>query len=320
MSNSSYIAPIYEPVPPVNAFHGVPRFGRPSDITGIFSEDGVITDNVVDYALGTIFIAAFLFVTYVIFICLIFLFKCFCRGNKTRVFAGLAYRDDNLKGSDITLKMFRATLLFSTFVIVVSGFVFLVNGSIQFQNVADDVRDGTQGFIKLSDKVEATANSFITLGDDTVVIRDSLKAQVDEGLCSFAGGNSKKSAEFDEAALTLIDVLDGLQEFAKNEVTDIRDTFGANLEGRVNRVESTTDQYERILNPAFYAGPAIGLGFVFMTGLILAWLRIKMPMYFCVQTWFFLPLFFIFFTFSFIVIVGVGLVAVANAGKCMVQV
>lgn len=145
-----YIGPIYEAVGPVTAFHDVPRFGNISDITSLFSAEGLVWDTVVSYVLGTIFIGGFLLASYFVFISLIFLFKCCCRGNKSRVFAGLPFIDsspsvdDNTRGGPLILKIYRSILLFATFVVVVSGFVFLVQGTQQFQSVADDIRDGTQ--------------------------------------------------------------------------------------------------------------------------------------------------------------------------------
>ena len=142
-----YIGPIYEAVGPVGAFHNVPRFGHISDVTSMFSADGLVTDSLVSYILGTIFIAGFLLASYLVFILLIFLFKCCCRGNKSRVFAGLPFidsMDDDAKGGPLALKIYRSILLFSTFVVVVSGFVFLIKGTQQFKSVADDIRDGTQ--------------------------------------------------------------------------------------------------------------------------------------------------------------------------------
>ena len=174
-----------------------------------------------------------------------------------------------------------------------------------------------KGFIRLSDKVTGLADSFISVGNDSTVLRDSLIDQLDDGICnSFEGGNANPLAEIDDLASELVTVLDQLQEFAKSDVIDIKDTFGSNLEDRVNSVEDRIDLWQSILNPAFYAGPAIGLGFIFMIGIILAWVKIKFCcLYFCIQTWIILPFFFIFFTASILTIAAVGTALVANAGK-----
>ena len=154
------------------------------------------------------------------------------------------------------------------------------------------------------------------MGDDSAILRDSLIDQIDEGICnSFQGGNANPLAEIDNLASELVIVLNELQEFAKAEVIDIKETFGSDLESRVNAVEDTTDYYESVLNPAYYASPAIVFGFIFMIGIILAWVNIKFGIYFCIQTWVILPLFFIFFTVSIIAIAAVGIALVGNAGE-----
>lgn len=148
---TSYIGPNYEPAGPVTAFHGVPRFGNTDDITELFDADGTIRIvSLQYYVLGTIFIASFLLAVYILFLCLIFIFKCCCRGDKSRVLAGLPFidvvyedKDTNANGSK-ALKFLRGTLLLCTSVIIVSGFVFLINGTLRFQAVADDVADVTE--------------------------------------------------------------------------------------------------------------------------------------------------------------------------------
>lgn len=175
---------------------------------------------------------------------------------------------------------------------------------------------GKKGFIELSKTVTSSADSFIAFSDDSVELRNALKNLVGDGICnSFEDGNSKPLDDFDNAANAMIQTLDGLQEFAKTEIVDIRDTFGANLESRVNAVEDVFDQYQRILNPAFYAGPAIALGVIFMIGIILAWMKFELSSYFCVQTWIFLPIFYGFITISAFIIAFIGVALVANAGK-----
>jgi hypothetical protein len=173
--------------------------------------------------------------------------------------------------------------------------------------------------MRLSSKIIGTADSFITFADESETLRDSLVELIDEGICSAAqGGNGKSddvTNEFDAAAATLVDILTQLQSFADNDVTQIRDSFGQDLNSIVESVENKTTIVETHANPAYYAGPALGFGFLFMIGLLLAWSSVKRrPFFFCLQTWVLLPLFFVFIFISIIIIAAVGMVLVANAG------
>lgn len=319
---SSYISPVYEAIGPVSAFHAVPRFGSISDLTELFSADGlIIRENVVSYAFGSIFVGAFLLATYFIFLLLIFIFKCCCRGNKSRILAGSPFIDvvyDETQKTSKTLKALRGMLFFSSVVIVVSGLVFLVKGTQQFQAVADDVLDVTQGFIGLAEKVASTSDSFISFSEESEQLRDSLQVLIDQGICgSFQGGNGNVLDEFDTPANALNDALGALQEFAQTDVTEIKETFQSNMESAVNDVEDIVEVYESSTNAAYYAGPAIAFGLLFMIGIVLASMNSKFKLYFLLQTWLFLPLFFIFFTVSILIIVVVGIALVANADVCI---
>lgn len=156
----------------------------------------------------------------------------------------------------------------------------------------------------------------IEFGQNSVPLRNTLVDMIDEGLCkSFEGGNANPEEEFDDAATTLVVILTALQDFAKNDLTDIRDTFATDIISIGSQMTNTTDITERIANPAYYAGPTIALGAVLFIGILLAWCEMRSPFYFCIQTWIIMPLFFVLITVSIVVITIVGAVLVANAGK-----
>jgi hypothetical protein len=130
---------------PISSFHSVPRFGRPSTITSWLGDDGTIDMNkVTDYIMGSIFVAAFMFSTYLVFVLTVVAFK-LCCGYDAGILAGYPFIEDKSLIFERPRKnnYFRGFLLFMTFNIILGGFLFLVKGTQQVGAVISDVRDGT---------------------------------------------------------------------------------------------------------------------------------------------------------------------------------
>ena len=124
--------------------------------------------------------------------------------------------------------------------------------------------------------------------------------------------------QINDAANAVVEILNTLSDFAKSEATTIRDTFKSQVYDSVSEVEDVTDQIvEYYLNSVYYAGPAIAFGCLILMGIILAFLRINIKPYFCVQTYLILPLLFLFIVGTVIVIAVVGLALVAVSGKIL---
>lgn len=156
----------------------------------------------------------------------------------------------------------------------------------------------------------------IEFGENSVELRNNLIDKIDGGLCnSFEGGNSNPEEEFDAAASILVVILEDLQNFAKNELTDIRETFATDVSAIGIQMTNTTDTVQILAHPSYYAGPTIALGFFLFIGLLLAWREVSVPKYFCFHKWFIMPLVFILISISIIVIAAVAAVLVANSGK-----
>jgi hypothetical protein len=156
----------------------------------------------------------------------------------------------------------------------------------------------------------------IQFGESTITLRNNLVDMIDEGICnSFETGNQNPIEEFDNAASSLVNVLTEMQNFAKNDLTDIRDIFATDIISIGRQMANTTDSTEIMANPAYYAAPTITLGFLLFVGLMLSWLEIFVPGYFCVQVWVMLPFLFILITLSIVMITVVGAFLVTNSGK-----
>ena len=124
----------------------MPRFGHSSDITDIFGDDGSIDfDKIIDYVMGSIFIAAFLLTTYILFVFAVVVFK-LCFGKKAGILAGHPFVEDKsiIFNKPKKNSYFRSVLMLLIFGVITSGIVFLTKGTQQVRAVVSDVRDATE--------------------------------------------------------------------------------------------------------------------------------------------------------------------------------
>lgn len=129
---------------PLKSFYGVPRFGHSSDITDIFTDEGDLDFNkIFDYLMGTIFVAAFLLATFLVFVFFLLVFKIV--GRDAGILGGFPFVEDKklLFGRPKKNLIFRCLMLLLTSIVVAGGGVFLGKGTQQVRRVASDVRDGT---------------------------------------------------------------------------------------------------------------------------------------------------------------------------------
>lgn len=97
-----------------------------------------------DYVMGSIFVAAFLLATFVIFVLVVLIFK--MMGAKAGIMAGHPFLENVkliFRSRPRKHIIIRAVVLFLTITVVAGGGVFLLKGTQQVRIVADDVRDGT---------------------------------------------------------------------------------------------------------------------------------------------------------------------------------
>ncbi len=141
---------------PIKSFHGVPRFGHSSDITDIFTDDGSVDINkVLDYVMGSIFIAAFMMASYLLFVFLVAILKV-CFGKQAGILSGHPFVEDKSIVFDKPPKntYFRSFLLLLTAGVVTGGFIFLIKGTQKVKEVASDVRDGTKVRMRQCDQYQ----------------------------------------------------------------------------------------------------------------------------------------------------------------------
>lgn len=311
----------YDAIRPVKAFNAVPRFGHTSNITDIYSTDGIDTSVMSDYIQGTVFIAGFCLTAFTIWVLSLLILKCF--GKRAGILAGHPFMEDRNIHFSRSKKntAFRMFLVFSCFTVSCSGVVFLIKGAHSVSDVFEDVRDGAAGLEEVTKLIVSTTDELIAFGDGTTALRAEIVELIDEGVCSAAGGAGVGAVEvqqtFDDAAVQVVDILTELEGFSKNKLTELRDTFAVEFDTVNDGLSASADSGESYARPMFISIPVVVFGLLLMMGAILAWQELNISMYFKIQTWCILPLFGLLVVVIGFVLAAIGTVLVANSDICL---
>lgn len=207
-------------------------------------------------------------------------------------------------------------MLVSSLIIAISGVVFLVRGARSVGNAFDDIRDGSTGLANIAKLIVNATDEVIAFGENTVALRDNIVAELEQKVCT-ADGNGGVADQFDQAATAVVNILTALQDFSKNELTDIRNTFATEFNSVTNDIYNATETGETYSQPSYIAAPVITFGLVLALGTYLAWRGPVVKPYFTIQTWLILPLFSILVVVIAIVLAVTGTVLVANSDVCL---
>ena len=133
----------------MNAFNNVPRFGHKTLITDLYSDDGLDTELLRDYMLGSIFVGGFCIALLVIWLLTLIICKCLGR-KRVGVLVGHPFEEDKFEEDNLMQKAprkhtgFRVVLVMSALIIACSAVLFLVKGGKSIRNLFDDIRDGAE--------------------------------------------------------------------------------------------------------------------------------------------------------------------------------
>lgn len=297
----------------VKAFNNVPRFGHSADISLVFSDNGVDIAAMIDYARGTIFIAGLCLVAFVLWILALLVLKCL--GRRVGIAAGYPFVENSyIGGTPRKHNVFRILMLLSTMSIAVSGIVFLIKGAQSVGNVFDDVFDGATGLSDIAEQIVNATDDVIEFGASTEPLRAQLVQELQNEICT---GTSTAAQEFDSATQSVVDVLGALQDFSSTELTEIRDTFSTSFTEISTGFNEGFQSGEQYAQPMYIALPVMGIGLILFIGAFLAWKGPYIKPYFCVQTWFIMPLFFIIVVVMAFVLSITGTLLVANSDVCL---
>lgn len=130
-------------------------------------------------------------------------------------------------------------------------------------------------------------------------------------------GSGGPADQFDSAANQVVNILGDLQNFAKNDLTQIRDTFSMQFTSITNDLYYSAETGEKYAEPMWVALPVMFFGLILCTGALLAWKGPYIKVFFAVQTWLILPLFSVVVIIMAVVLALTGTVLVANSDVCL---
>lgn len=306
---TTYVTPT-----PIKAFNAVPRFGHTSDIASIYSNETVDIAIATDYVRGTLFVAGFCLAAFILWIIALLITK--LMGKRAGVASGNVLVEDLAFETPKKHTCLRLFMLSSSTIIVISGFVFLIAGARSVGQVFDDVNSGAAGLSDVASVIVNATDDVIQFGSDTEPLRENLVAKLaTTQICSPEQGEI--AAEFDNGSNILINVLTQLQDFSRNDLTDLRNTFEIEFNrfsDEMNGAFATGDEYAQ---PIFVAVPVVVFGLLLAIGSYLAWKGPFVKFYFLLQQWLVLPVFFIVLIIMALVLSVTGTALVVNSDLCL---
>lgn len=338
MPDTSYIGPIFESNPLITSLHASPRFGHSNSIVDLFHKDTRI-----DYILGLLFVSAFVFTIFCIWLVIILLFKC-CGEKRVGCLSGTGFRQSRSKSEICRINWTRYIFMFCGALLITSCTLFsmkgvdMVDAALKsIQGSSDDINMIANQTYTVFKKLDNVGNQAVPLRDSTVRILDSnlcpnkynligtldaigndlVIPGVDNATSDYLLDNLKIINQVEKGAVQIIEYLEILNDFILGLVTDFETMYTSFIEKKddldyiLNEIQSNTKWLAYIVLP-------VGIfAFIFAFGTSLVW-KNKSPVCFQkLQSWIFLPL----FISMIIVFIIVGLViypsGIVNSDFCL---
>ena len=314
MMDGRFLTSAYRPNAAISYFNRLPTFGHTRDITALISDYS--RESLVDYTQGLLFIPGLCLAVLIMWI--VILLVCKCLGRRAGVLAGHPY---NHETDNRMPKMRRVSIFVSATALAIAclGVMFLVRGAGSAQTVFDDIRDGVNGLEAVEDLAVSSMDRAIQLGESTLPLKENLMSLIDGGICSPPAGSDFQDVadSINTQAQIVLDSLIALQEFPENELASIQSYFEDFASFSDDLVEAV-DTVEKYSKPLYLAAPIVAFGLIIGIGGLLAWRVSGCGTYFCIQTWVFLPIFFLMVIVAAVIASGSSMMLKFSAGMFLI--
>ncbi|GFH58897.1 hypothetical protein CTEN210_15373 [Chaetoceros tenuissimus] len=307
----------YEPPFPIRAFNRVPRFNHEIDLTKIYDEEVMTIDKtaLIDYVKGTFFVAACCLALFFFWLACLVVMKLI--GKRAGIAAGHPF-EEATHGATCRQVMTRYLLLFSSLLMGMSGLIFVVKGTQSISNVFDDIFDGIYGLSDIADSVVNITDEFIAFSSNTLGLKEEIVVELEKRICE-PDGSGGIADNFDNSAQQVVNVLGALQDFSLSDLVEIRTTFATKFDMVTDDFYDITGVGKKYAEPMYMWIPILIFGLGIFIGTILAW-KARIPcsgMFFCLQSWTLLPVFFLIIVIMVIVLAISSIALVVNSDVCM---
>ena len=173
-----------------------------------------------------------------------------------------------------------------------------------------------KGLRNVADSIVNATDDVIQFGENTEDLRSRMVAELETGVCT-PDGRGGVADNFDAAVNNVVGILTILQDFSKNDLTELRNTFEMEFTTLNDAIYDNAENTESYAEPLLVALPVMMLGLVLGVGSWLAWKGPYIKTYFTVQTWIVLPIFSLVVILMAFVLALTGTLLVANSDVCL---
>jgi len=282
----------------------VPRFGHSSDFSQLFSNN---QEDVTDYAMGLLFIGAFVCGIFLVWLILLSVFKCLPS------FGFLAGRQfTNVPRAQ------RVRIVFGTSATlwIVFTILLVTEGITNLQDTVTTISNTNQEISSIAVEADRIAASLQDVGVLSRGIRDTLV----QNLGNFCPDNTNleelTGVNVEQEAQGAVELLEILDDFVTTDLKEVQDG--------VENAHDVTKQVDNGIDTIAISDwqsliiliPWILVPSFLLVGVLMAWCSVSNDIYDCLLQWFFLPLLVIMTIASFVLASVISVAAVGNADFC----
>jgi len=314
--SASYTAPEFEAPTYLQNFGTAPRFGHTSDIslliTGTESKD---------YILGILFVPILVLGISFLLLAIILLLKCL--GEKVGWWSGNVFESKvegraygTTGGAPVGV---RVISLLASIGMIICASIFCSKGVDGFYDAFELIRDGVEDINDVGADITNVADNLVAAGNQAEVLRDQLQEIVNEGgICSILG--EFVNTQIDTELESVISALDMLNDFTDTSIPTSDEPFPI-----IDMIQTADSKIDLVLDIAeehtwkarFFVIPMAICTLWILIGGVYAWFipQFGFKGYFCLQSWFAIPLAVICVIVSSILLGICGAALVMNSGE-----
>uniref|UniRef100_A0A7S2EJH0 Uncharacterized protein n=1 Tax=Trieres chinensis TaxID=1514140 RepID=A0A7S2EJH0_TRICV len=319
MDAEDYIPAQYELVPSASAMSQIPRFGRTSQFSKIFSFSN---EEQTDYTMGLIFITAFLLTFFTLWTVAIFVF--ICMGPKEAGFLSghpFAEPEPSVVG-DVPEKPYRRprrirwTFLVCNILVIMFSVLFVTHGMEEIRETAVTFGDSNQQLKGLIEGGRGISSDLVNVTRSARPVRDTLVIWLDNFCPNIEDLTAETGIDLEEIAQDVLGKLEQLEDFVEEQVTEFEDLL-VDVEDASESVDSATQSVNASdWKVILFVLPLIILSGLLLIALLMAWFEVSFrPFEFAID-YIILPLFGICVTLSWFLCSFSGMIAAANGDFC----
>mmetsp|Transcript_49514 Transcript_49514/g.149218 ORF Transcript_49514/g.149218 Transcript_49514/m.149218 type:complete len:613 (-) Transcript_49514:406-2244(-) len=296
-----------------------PRFGRSSQFSKLFSFSN---EEQTDYAMGLIFITAFVFTVFFLWTVSIFVFMCL--GQREAGFlSGYPFLEPEPEVDEYQQpkpfkrpRRIRFTFLVCNILVIMFSVLFVTEGIKNLQATTNSFSESTKQVNSLASSSYSIADDLHDVGTSTAPVRDFLVSKLGNFCPNDPNLEEHTGVDFDAIASTAVEKLELLKNFVDNDVVDFRDYVGQ-VEDSSHEVDTALNSYDvSEWKVMLYVLPMIILPSFLLIGLFMAWFNVSFKEYQCLLRYLIFPLFGIVVVLSWVFCSLFGFVSVTNADFC----